>query len=167
MALLFNDGDTTPRNPSFPLPASGDLSPPTVRSMTRPLSLAAALVPVVLVAALVLGAGLNNYPAWEPWHLAAAMLDPGYLRELYVSQHWERVVDAGHSMHARPALFYVPVLLALLAEHALVFAVTSPEHVPQLVASGPFVPWRVGPRRALYASQPPPPNLDSFDGPTS
>ena len=91
--------------------------------MTRPLSLAAELVPVVLVAALVLGAGLNRYPAWEPWHLAAAMLDPGYLRELYVSQHWERVVDAGHSMHARSALFYVPVLLALLAEHALVFAV--------------------------------------------
>jgi 4-amino-4-deoxy-L-arabinose transferase-like glycosyltransferase len=58
-------------------------------------------------------------------------------------------------------------LRALLAEHALVFVVTSPEHVPQLVASGPFVPWRVGPRRALYASQPPPPNLDSLDRPTS
>jgi len=40
-------------------------------------------------------------------------------------------------------------LRALLAEHPLVFVVTSPEHVPQRVASGPFVPWRVGPRRVL------------------
>jgi hypothetical protein len=52
-------------------------------------------------------------------------------------------------------------------EHALAFVVTSPEHVPQLVASGRFVPWRVGTRRALYASRSSPPNLDSSDEPTS
>jgi 4-amino-4-deoxy-L-arabinose transferase-like glycosyltransferase len=47
-------------------------------------------------------------------------------------------------------------LKALLAEHPLVFVVTSPEHVAEIQAVGPFVPWYVGARRVLYASQPPP-----------
>jgi hypothetical protein len=63
-------------------------------------------------------------------------------------------------------LFYLrrPVLLGdrpaelrrLVAEHPVVFVVTSPRHVPELLRTGPFVPWRVGPRRGLYASVPPP-----------
>jgi len=47
-------------------------------------------------------------------------------------------------------------LRRLLADHALVFVVTSPQHSAELAASGPFVPWYVGPRRTLYASRPPP-----------
>jgi 4-amino-4-deoxy-L-arabinose transferase-like glycosyltransferase len=91
-------------------------------------------------------------------------------------EQWAAPLVAYH-LQAPAMSFYLgrPVLLldqprqlrALLAEHALVFVVTSPQHVPQLVASGPFVPWRVGPRRALFASQPPPPNLDSLDRPAS
>lgn len=46
-------------------------------------------------------------------------------------------------------------LRALLAERPLVLVVTSPRHVPEMMASGPFVPWQVGPRRGLYASEPP------------
>src|SRR4030095_17079865 len=44
----------------------------------------------------------------------------------------------------------------LLAEHPIVFVVTTPRHVPELLQAGPFVPWQVGPRRVLYASAPPP-----------
>jgi 4-amino-4-deoxy-L-arabinose transferase-like glycosyltransferase len=70
--------------------------------------------------------------------------------------------------HVRSASlrFYLgrPVLLRenerqlrkLLDRHPLVFVVTSPRHVPELTAAGPFVPWWIGPRRVLYASQPPP-----------
>jgi 4-amino-4-deoxy-L-arabinose transferase-like glycosyltransferase len=46
-----------------------------------------------------------------PWHLAAGTLDPGYLRTLYVDQQWKRAVQAGERLHARPLLFYVPILL--------------------------------------------------------
>jgi 4-amino-4-deoxy-L-arabinose transferase-like glycosyltransferase len=46
-----------------------------------------------------------------PWHLAAGTLNPGYLRTLYVDQHWKRAVQAGGRLHARPLLFYVPILL--------------------------------------------------------
>jgi 4-amino-4-deoxy-L-arabinose transferase-like glycosyltransferase len=46
-----------------------------------------------------------------PWHLAAGTLDPGYLRKLYVDQQWKRAVQAGERLHARPLLFYVPILL--------------------------------------------------------
>lgn len=44
-------------------------------------------------------------------------------------------------------------LRALLAEHQLVFLVTSLRNVDEVLAAGPFVPWRVGPRRGLFASQ--------------
>ena len=40
-------------------------------------------------------------------------------------------------------------LRRLLADHALVFVVTSPQHSAELAASGSFVPWYVGPRRTL------------------
>ena len=105
------------------------------------------------------------------------------LADFASAEVFARAVTAapGHSTaplvayHVRtPALnFYLrrPVLLldrprqlrALLAEHALVFVLTSPEHVPQLLASGPFVPWVIGARRTLYASQHPPGNLDSLE----
>src|SRR5262249_38611894 len=62
----------------------------------------------------------------------------------------------------RPLLLYdrPRQLRALIAEHGLVFVVTSPQHVAELRASGPFVPWRVGPRRVLYATRPPPEPVD-------
>lgn len=47
-----------------------------------------------------------------PWHLVVARDDPSYLHRLYVDQQWLRAVDAGERLHARPLLFYVPVLLA-------------------------------------------------------
>jgi 4-amino-4-deoxy-L-arabinose transferase-like glycosyltransferase len=46
-----------------------------------------------------------------PWHAAAAWIDPAYLRQLYVDQQWDRAVAAGRRLHARSALFYLPVLL--------------------------------------------------------
>jgi 4-amino-4-deoxy-L-arabinose transferase len=55
-------------------------------------------------------------------------------------------------------------LRALLAEHALIFVVTSPQHVAELASTGPFVPWYVGPRRVLYASRPPPAREDPGAG---
>lgn len=54
-------------------------------------------------------------------------------------------------LHDNPAQ-----LRRLLAEHPVVFVVTSAKHVPDLLQVGPFVPWYVGPRRVLYASVPPP-----------
>lgn len=72
-----------------------------------------------------------------------------------------------YRMRSASLLFYLgrPVLLRenprqlrrLLERQPLVFVVTSPRHVAELTAAGPFVPWYVGPRRVLYASQPPPP----------
>src|SRR5262249_17866192 len=59
-----------------------------------------------------------------PWHLAVAVLDPGYLRQLYVSQHWQRVVDAGGGLLARGVLSCVRVLPA-----------ASPRWTPLLRAS--------------------------------
>ena len=63
----------------------------------------------------------------------------------------------------RPLLLYdrPRQIRALLAEHGLIFVVTSPQHSAELTAIGPFVPWYVSPRRVLYASQPPPAPLDS------
>jgi 4-amino-4-deoxy-L-arabinose transferase-like glycosyltransferase len=46
-----------------------------------------------------------------PWHLAAGALDPAYLQTLFVDQQWKRAVEAGERLHARPLLFYVPILL--------------------------------------------------------
>jgi 4-amino-4-deoxy-L-arabinose transferase-like glycosyltransferase len=47
-----------------------------------------------------------------PWHAVVAALDPAYLRQLYVDQQWNRAVAAGRRLHARSALFYLPVLFA-------------------------------------------------------
>jgi 4-amino-4-deoxy-L-arabinose transferase-like glycosyltransferase len=46
-----------------------------------------------------------------PWHAVVAAIDPAYLHQLYVDQQWDRAVAAGRRLHARSALFYVPVLL--------------------------------------------------------
>ncbi len=46
-----------------------------------------------------------------PWHVAVAVLDPAYLRRLYVDQQWARAVAAVPRLHTRPLLYYVPVLL--------------------------------------------------------
>ncbi len=54
-------------------------------------------------------------------------------------------------LHDNPAQ-----LRRLLAEHPIVFVVTSAKHVPEVLQAGAFVPWYVGPRRVLYASVPPP-----------
>ncbi len=59
----------------------------------------------------VLVAGLVFLGLAVPWHLAAAAADPLYLRQLYVDQQWDRAVEASRRLHARSALFYVPVLL--------------------------------------------------------
>jgi 4-amino-4-deoxy-L-arabinose transferase len=66
----------------------------------------------------------------------------------------------------RPLLLYdrPRQIRALLAEHGLIFVVTSPLHSAELVAIGPFVPWYVGSRHVLYASQPPPAPLESAEG---
>ncbi len=60
----------------------------------------------------ILGAGLTFLALVAPWHVAAAMLDPGYLHQLYVDQHWHRLAGGGRRLHAQSFLFYVPVLLA-------------------------------------------------------
>src|SRR5262249_3430898 len=47
-----------------------------------------------------------------PWHVAATLLDPGYLHQLYVDQHWRRLAATGRRLHTQSILFYIPVLLA-------------------------------------------------------
>jgi 4-amino-4-deoxy-L-arabinose transferase-like glycosyltransferase len=46
-----------------------------------------------------------------PWHLAAGLIDPQYLHTLFIEQQWNRAIDAGRRLHARPILFYAPILL--------------------------------------------------------
>lgn len=46
-------------------------------------------------------------------------------------------------------------LARLADEQPLVFVVTSPRHVPALVAAGRWYPWLGGPRRVLYGTRPP------------
>lgn len=51
----------------------------------------------------------------------------------------------------------------ILAEHPLVFVVTSPKHVPIVAAAGTLFPWYTEARHVLYATQPPRPP-DGDDG---
>jgi len=53
---------------------------------------------------------------------------------------------------------YAPVLTRVLSKHPLVFVVTSPKHVPTVLASGTLFPWHTGARHVLYASAPAPQN---------
>jgi 4-amino-4-deoxy-L-arabinose transferase-like glycosyltransferase len=48
-------------------------------------------------------------------------------------------------------------LKRLLAAHPLVFVVTSPKHVPAVLAVAPLFPWHTRARHVLYASEPPGP----------
>jgi 4-amino-4-deoxy-L-arabinose transferase-like glycosyltransferase len=50
-------------------------------------------------------------------------------------------------------------LARLLGQHPLVFVVTSPRHVDEILTAGPLVPWVTGLHHVLYASQPPPPEV--------
>src|SRR4029077_11448850 len=86
--------------------------------MTRPLSLAAALVPVVLVAALILGAGLNRYPVWEPDEARHAEIG----REMLAAPDWKGWVVPtlnGEPYRNKPAPFYwlVAASFAVLGIH--------------------------------------------------
>jgi 4-amino-4-deoxy-L-arabinose transferase-like glycosyltransferase len=47
-------------------------------------------------------------------------------------------------------------LKRFLAEHSFVFVVTSPRHVPDVLAAGARFAWHTGGRHVLYASEPPP-----------
>ena len=53
---------------------------------------------------------------------------------------------------------YAPALTRVLSKHPLVYVVTSPKHVPALLASGALYAWHTGAHRVLYASTPAPPN---------
>lgn len=46
-----------------------------------------------------------------PWHLAAARLDPEYLRQLYLEGHLGRFAGSERTLHHEPFWFYVPILL--------------------------------------------------------
>jgi len=51
-----------------------------------------------------------------------------------------------------------PVLTRILSKHPLVYVVTSPKHVPTVLASGTLFPWHTDGRHVLYASTPAPQN---------
>jgi len=87
-----------------------------------------------------------------------------------------------YSVRTPSLLFYVqrPVheidrprqLERFVAAHPLVFVVTSPKHLPDVVAAGARFPWNTGARHVLYASQPlpadrhpPSPAVDAAEDP--
>jgi 4-amino-4-deoxy-L-arabinose transferase-like glycosyltransferase len=84
----------------------------------------------------------------------------------------------GFSVRTSSLLFYLhrPVhsadrpkqLARVLAEHPLVFVVTSPRHVPEILRAGTLYPWHTGGHHVLYATQPLPeaPPSDRQDSPS-
>ena len=123
------------------------------------LALAAGAVAVLLILFQTAAPALMRVHSDEPLARALRAAAPDHAAAPLVGYH----------VRSASLRFYLgrPVLLRenprqlrrLLERHPLVFVVTSPRHVPELTAAGPFVPWWVGPRRVLYASQPPPPAL--------
>ena len=79
------------------------------------------------IRAATLVTGVVTYVAIAaPWHLAAAAIDPAYLRALYLQHHLARAAGAFAQSHVEPVYYYVPVLaLALLPWTALLPAAVA------------------------------------------
>jgi 4-amino-4-deoxy-L-arabinose transferase-like glycosyltransferase len=75
--------------------------------------------------ALLAGRRLPRFRAWAlalgvfllvagPWYVAAGVLDPAYLRELFLQHHLARFAASGAAFHPGPWWYYVPALALLL-----------------------------------------------------
>ena len=80
---------------------------------------------IPLVHALLSGRPLPPFRAWMiafsvfllvagPWYVTAGVLDPAYLRELFLQHHLARFTDSGSGFHPAPWWYYVPALALLL-----------------------------------------------------
>jgi 4-amino-4-deoxy-L-arabinose transferase-like glycosyltransferase len=80
---------------------------------------------IPLMHALLAGRPLPRFRAWAlalgvfllvagPWYVAAGVLDPAYLRELFLQHHLARFADSGTAFHPGPWWYYGPALALLL-----------------------------------------------------
>jgi hypothetical protein len=117
---------------------------------------------------LALGAGVALgvlvFYTWGAPAISAVRSEAGLARAMTDGlEHGGPVPIVAFAVRTPSLLFYVqhPIqevehpheLRRVLAEHPLVFVVTSPKHVPAMLTAGELFPWHTEARHVLYASR--------------
>jgi 4-amino-4-deoxy-L-arabinose transferase-like glycosyltransferase len=122
------------------------------------------LAPVALAGGMA--AGLLVFYTWGAPAVSAVRSEAPLAAAIAAADGGTTAPVVAYSVRTPSLLFYLrrpvreidhpPVLTRILSRHRRVYVVTSPKHVPTMLASGTLFPWHTGGRHVLYASAPAP-----------